>query len=89
MAFPTSVNDMVTDAVTQTNVQVLGSGPALAEGNLYQATSQAMGASALNAATAQQQTNVTSNASTTMGVATLYSISTASVGAATSGIESI
>ncbi|WP_204334085.1 RebB family R body protein, partial [Klebsiella pneumoniae] len=37
MAFPTAVNDQITDSVTQANVQVLGASPAIAMGNLYQA----------------------------------------------------
>lgn len=35
MAFPTGVNDTITDAVTQANVKVLGDAPAVAMGNLY------------------------------------------------------
>ncbi len=87
MAFPTSVNNMITDSVAQANVKVLGDAPAVAMGNLYQATSQALANAAHNATTAQQQTNVAAQAATTMGVATLYSLSTASTGAATADIE--
>ncbi len=83
MAFPTAVNDMITDSVTQANVKVLGDAPAVAMGNLYQATSQALGNAAHNAVTAQQQTNVTAQAATTQGVAMLYSIDTAATGMAT------
>ncbi|MBU1002272.1 MAG: RebB family R body protein [Proteobacteria bacterium] len=83
MAFPTSVNDQVTDSVTQANVEVLGMAPANAMGNLYQATAQALGNAAHNATTSQQQTNVTAQAATTMGVAILYSLDTASTGMAT------
>ncbi|MCY7295024.1 RebB family R body protein [Alteromonas sp. a30] len=86
MAFPTAVNNQITDSVTQANVQVLGDAPALSMGNLFQATSQALGNSAHNATTSQQQTNVTAQAATTMGVATLYSIDTAAAGKATSAI---
>lgn len=88
MAFPTSVNDQVTDSVTQANVQVLGDAPALSMGNLFQATSQALGNAAHNATTSQQQTAVTAQAATTMGVTTLYSLDTASTGKATSAILS-
>ena len=86
MAFPTSVNNMITDSVTQSNVKVLGDAPAVAMGNLYQATSQALGNAAHNVTTAQQQTNVTAQAATTQGVAMLYSIDTASTGLATTKI---
>lgn len=78
MAFPTAVNDQITDAVTQSNVKVLGEAPAMAMGLLYQATAQALANAAHNATTAQQQTNITAQAATTAGVTTLYSIDTAS-----------
>lgn len=86
MAFPTSVNDQITDSVTQVNTKVLGDAPAVAMGNLYQATAQALSNAAHNATTSQQQTNVTAQAATTMGVATLYAIDTASTGIATEKI---
>lgn len=86
MAFPTSVNDQVTDSVTQTNVKTLGDAPAVAMGNLFQATGQALGNAAHNVTTALQQTNVTAQAATTMGVALLYSLDTASTGMATKKI---
>ncbi|ACL06362.1 MULTISPECIES: RebB family R body protein [Desulfatibacillum] len=83
MAFPTSVNNQITDAVTQANVKVLGDAPAVAMGNLYQATAQALANAAHNATTSQQQTNVTAQAATTQGVALLYSLNTATAGIAT------
>ena len=83
MAYPTAVNNQITDSVTQANVKVLGDAPAVALGNLYQATAQALANAAHNATTAQQQNNVTAQATTVMGVATLYSIDTASAGIAT------
>jgi hypothetical protein len=86
MAFPTSVNDQITDSITQANTKVLGDAPAVALGNLFQATAQALGNAAHNATTSQQQTNVTAQAATTMGVATLYAIDTASTGIATTKI---
>jgi hypothetical protein len=86
MAYPTSVNSQITDSVTQANVKVLGDSPAMALGNLYQATAQALANAAHNATSAQQQTNVTAQAAMTSGVTTLYSIDTASDGIATSKI---
>ncbi len=88
MAFPTSVNNQITDSVTQANVKVLGDAPAMAMGNLFQATNNALANSAHNSTTAIQQTNVTAQAATTMGVAILYSIDTASTGVATKTILS-
>ncbi|MGY3451902.1 RebB family R body protein [Bradyrhizobium sp. USDA 4353] len=86
MAFPTAVNSQITDSVTQSNVQVIGTAPAIAMGNLYQATAQALANAAHNATLAQQQMYVTAQAATTAGVALLYSLDTASTGLATSTI---
>lgn len=83
MAFPTAVNNQITDSVTQANLEVLGASPAVALGNLYQATAQALANAAHNATTAQQQNSITAQASTTMGITTLYSIDTASTGIST------
>ncbi len=88
MAFPTAVNDQITDSVTQANTKVLGDAPAVAMGNLYQATAQALANAAHNATSAQQQSYVTAQAATTMGVATLYSIDTATTAVASKEILS-
>lgn len=83
MAFPTNVNDQITDSVSQVNTKVLGDAPAVAMGNLFQATSQALSNAAHNATEDQQQSYVTTQASTTQGVSTLLSVDTASTGEAT------
>lgn len=88
MAFPTAVNDQITDSVTQSNLQVLASAPAVAMGNLYQATAQALANAAHNATNAQQQMYVTAQAATATGVAMLYSIDTATDARATQAILS-
>lgn len=71
MAFPTAVNDQITDSVTQANVKVLGEAPAMAMGSLYQTVAQAMALAAENAVQAQQQGNVLGQTVTTMCVARL------------------
>lgn len=81
-----TVNPQITDAVTQTNTKVLGLAPAEAMGNLFVATSQALANAAHNATNNQQQANITAQAATTSGVATLYSVDTASAGVATEKI---
>ncbi len=86
MAFPTSLNSQITDAITQSNVKGLREAPAMAMGNLFMATSQALANAAHNATTGQQQTNITAQAATTSGVTTLYSIDTASDARATKKI---
>jgi len=86
MAFPTSVNSQVTDSVSQVNTKVLGDAPAVAMGNLFVATSQALSNAAHNATNNQQQSYVTMQVSTTQGVATMLAIDTASTGIATERI---
>ena len=85
-SFPTSVNSQITDSVTQVNTKVLGDEPAIATGNLMQATSQALENAAHNATTAQDNTEITAQAATTQGIETLYSIDTASTAIGTSKI---
>ncbi len=82
MAFSTPTNSQITDSVTQTNTEVLGQAAAVAMGNLYQATAQALANAAHNATMAQQQTNIAAQVATAQGVALLYSID---VGAAAKG----
>lgn len=84
--YPTSVNDQITDSVSQLNTKVLGDAPAIAMGNLFIATSQALANAAHNATSSQQQSNVTAQAAVTQGVSTLYSMDTASGGKATAKI---
>lgn len=69
---PDIVNPQITDAVTQSNLNILGDAPAVALGNLYQATAQALANAAHNATTAQQNANTILQASTTQGVALIY-----------------
>jgi hypothetical protein len=83
MAFPTAVNDQITDSVTQANVEVAGHAPAVALGNLYQATAQALANAAHNAVASQEQNNVTAQAGVMAAVTTLYSLDTAANGLAT------
>ena len=64
MAFPTAVNDQITDSVTQANVKVLGDAPAVALASLYQSTAFALSLAAQNAASAQQQANILAQAVT-------------------------
>lgn len=80
----TAVNSQITDSVTQVNTKVLGDAPAMAMGNFFQATAQALANAAHNATTAQQQSDMTTQAAATMGVATLYSLDTATDGIGTS-----
>ncbi|MBL9101216.1 MAG: RebB family R body protein [Myxococcales bacterium] len=86
MAFPTAVNDQITDSVSQANTKVLGDAPAVAMGNFFIATSQALSNAAHNATNTQQQAYVTTQAATTQGVATLLAMDTAAAGEASQKI---
>jgi len=55
MAFPTSVNDQITDSVTQTNVKVSGESPAEAMANQYQNESESTEATAQNASSSDEE----------------------------------
>jgi ribosomal protein L22 len=77
MAYPTAVNNQITDSISQESVQTLGAAPAMAMGNLYQATAQALANAAHNATMAQAQMYVTAQAATATGVALLYALSPA------------
>lgn len=57
MADTSSVNGMITDAVTQTNVMVLGESPAQALSNLYQMATHANGMAMQNSVSNQQNLN--------------------------------
>ena len=71
MAFPTSVNSQITDAVTQSNVKVVAEAPAMALGSLYQTIAQAAGLAAQNAAANQQAANQVAQAVATRCVEVL------------------
>lgn len=72
MAYPTPVNNQITDAITQPDVLVLGISPAMAASVLYQAVAQAMGNAAGNLTVAQQQGSILFNAVAATGCAIVY-----------------
>lgn len=71
---PTTVNPKVTDAITQSNVAVVGEAPAMSIGGLYQTLSNSVAMAAANAVYSQQQANVTYQAASTTGVTKLLSL---------------
>jgi len=73
MAYPTAVNDQITDAVTQTNTKVVGEAPATAEATAYQAMAHSTGILFENTVSGQQQQNALSQAATNQGVMQVYS----------------
>ncbi|RPL85467.1 RebB family R body protein [Pseudomonas aeruginosa] len=83
MSFPTAVNDQITDAVTQSNVKVVGEAPAMALGTIYQTMAHSTGILFENAVSAQQQQNALAQAASNMGVMQIYSLDTAADAGAT------
>lgn len=83
MAFPTAVNDQITDAVTQSNIKVIGEAPAFAMGSIYQSLAHSTGILFENAVAAQQQQNVLSQAAANQGVMQIYSVDTVAAAGAT------
>ncbi|EJL68703.1 MULTISPECIES: RebB family R body protein [Chryseobacterium] len=72
----TTVNEQITDAVTQSNVKVVAEAPAVALGNVYQAAAHSTGIMFENAVNSQNQQNILSQAATTQGVMQIYSMDT-------------
>ncbi|KLD69354.1 RebB family R body protein [Xanthomonas pisi] len=83
MAFPTAVNDQITDAVTQSNVKVIGQAPAMAMATIYQSMAHATGILFQNAVAAQQQRNTLAQSATNQGVMQIYSVDTTTAADAT------
>ena len=72
MAIPTAVNGMITDAVTQTNVAVLGSAPAQAMSNVYMTAAHSLSVLFENNTMSQQNAAISAQAATNQGVMQLY-----------------
>ncbi len=70
------VNPMVTDAVTQSNVKVVGESPAMAISTLYQSLAHSTGVLFENAVAAQQQQTILAQAAVNQGVMQIYSLDT-------------
>jgi len=87
MAFPTAVNDQITDAVTQANVKVSGDAPAMAMGAIYQSLAHATGILFENAVSAQQNAAMLAQAATNMGIMQIYSLGTAATAAAMARLQ--
>jgi hypothetical protein len=84
--FPTSVNNQITDAVTQSNVKVIGEAPAMAMGSIYQTMAHSTGILFENAVSAQQQQNTLSQAAANQGVMQIYTLDTTAAAGATEKI---
>ncbi|GAB6850930.1 RebB family R body protein [Paraburkholderia kururiensis] len=83
MAFPTSVNNQITDAVTQSNVKVVAEAPAMAMGSIYQTMAHSTGILFENSVSSQQQQNTLSQAAANQGVMQVYTLDTTAAAGAT------
>lgn len=70
------VSTMITDAVTQSNVKVVGESPAMALSNVYQAAAHSTGLMFENAVNSQNQQNILSQTATVQGIMQIYSLDT-------------
>lgn len=89
MPYNTAVNSQITDAVTQANVKVVGEGPALAMGTVFQTMSHSTGILFENSVAASQQQNALSQAAANQGVMQIYSLDTTAVAGATEKVGQV
>ncbi|MCJ8268458.1 MAG: RebB family R body protein [Psychrosphaera sp.] len=75
-----TVNETITDSITQVNTKVLADTPAMAMGNLYTAMGLAMSNSGMNSTSAQQQAGIVMQAATVQGINSLTAIGSAVIG---------
>ena len=86
MADVTAINSQITDAVTQSNVKVLGDSPAMAMGAIFQSLAHSTGILYENAVSSQQQLAIAAQAATNQGVIQVYSIDSMAGAVATSKV---
>jgi hypothetical protein len=79
---PDHVSPAITDAVTQTNVKVVGEAPAVAQGTLMQSNAHATSILMHNAVQMQANQAASNLAATTVGILQLYAGSPVGIAAA-------
>ncbi|MBE7637839.1 R body protein [Sneathiella sp. P13V-1] len=77
MAKDTPVNSQITDAVTQSNMAVLGNAPAQSMATAYQLLAQSVGVSMQNAVANQQNMNTIDSAILSQGISLLFNLDAA------------
>lgn len=87
MATSTAVNSQITDAVTQSNVKVVGEGPAMAMGSIFQSLAHSTGILFQNAVAAQQQQNTLSQAASNQGLMQIYTVDTMAAAGSTEKVS--
>ena len=68
MAYPTAVNNEITDSVTQSNVKVLSEASAMAMGTLYQTSSSSLSMAIQNSVANQQQNSIVASTATSISI---------------------
>ncbi|QBF31192.1 RebB family R body protein [Thalassococcus sp. S3] len=81
----TPVNSQITDAVTQTNVEVVAVSPAQSLGMLYQMATHSAGLSMQNSVSSQQNLNQIANAVVSTAVREILNVGTSSSGSGGGG----
>ncbi len=76
MAIRTPINSQITDAVTQGNVGVLASAPAMAMSTIYQSSAHSISILYQNAVQAQKLASICGQAATNQGVIQIYGVTT-------------
>jgi len=74
MAKDTPVNSQITDAVTQSNLTVLGTAPAQSMATAYQMLAQSVGVAMQNAVANQQNMNTIDTAIVSQGIGLLFNL---------------
>lgn len=87
MATSTAVNTQITDAVTQSNVKVVGEAPAIAMGSIFQSMAHSTGILFQNGVASQQQQNTLSQAAANQGLMQIYSVDTTAAAGATEKVS--
>lgn len=86
MASNTPVNSQISDSISQTNTEVLGSAPATAMGATYQSLGHSTGVLFESAVGAQQQLAIAAQAAANQGVIQMFTVNTMASAAATAKI---
>ena len=86
MANDTPVNSQITDAVTQSNLTVLGTAPAQSMATVYQMLAQSVGVSMQNAVANQQNMNTIDSAIVSQGISLLFNLDAAADASSVSNI---
>jgi len=72
MAYPTPVNSLITDALTQQSVAALANAPTVAMGLIYQSSAHSISILYQNAVQAQRNAAICAQAATNQGVIQVY-----------------